>query len=269
MPSLRVNGVELYYELAGEGDPLVLVHGSWGDHGNWQPVVGTLRESFTVLTYDRRGHSKSERPAGQSSVVEDADDLAALVSELGLAPAHVVANSFGASVSLRAVSRHPATFRSLFAHEPPLLGLLDGTDFEPMLAEVSARVGAVVELLEAGDAEGGARLFVETIAFGPGVWDEQLTPELRDVFVTNAPTFLDEARDPDALRLDVAALAAFDKPILLTDGSESPPFFGPIVDLIAESVPHARRLTIEGADHVPHLSLTERYLKLVTEFAAS
>jgi pimeloyl-ACP methyl ester carboxylesterase len=78
--------VELYYELSGSGEPLVLVHGSWGDHHNWDPVVGSLSQSFQVLTFDRRGHSASERPAGQGSVFEDADDLAGLLEELGLTP---------------------------------------------------------------------------------------------------------------------------------------------------------------------------------------
>jgi pimeloyl-ACP methyl ester carboxylesterase len=62
MPHLRVNDVELFYDEAGDGDPLVLVHGSWGDHSNWQGVVPTLTQSFRVVTYDRRGHSRSGRP---------------------------------------------------------------------------------------------------------------------------------------------------------------------------------------------------------------
>src|SRR5438105_3899809 len=73
MSVTRVNGVELYYQSRGSGEPLVLVHGSWGDHHNWDPVVAALAESFRVVAYDRRGHSASERPAGQGSVFEDAD----------------------------------------------------------------------------------------------------------------------------------------------------------------------------------------------------
>ena len=53
----------------------------------------------------------------------------------------------------------------------------------------------MIELLDAGDEEAGAKLFVETVARRPGAWDEELTAELREVFVGNAPTFLDEARD--------------------------------------------------------------------------
>ena len=198
MAIARVNGVELYYEVSGSGEPLVLVHGSWGDHHNWDPVVVPLAESFRVVTYDRRGHSASERSAKQGSVFEDADDLAALSDHLELGPAHIAGNSFGAVIVLRAATRRPDIFQSLIAHEPPLFPLLAGTELEPALAEVQRRIGAVVELLEASDHAGAARRFVETIAFGPGAWDEQLTPEMRETFITNAPTWLDEVRDRDA-----------------------------------------------------------------------
>ena len=65
MPEQHVNGANLFYELIGSGDPLVLVHGSWVDHNSWQFVVPDLMRSFRVLTYDRRGHSLSERPLGK------------------------------------------------------------------------------------------------------------------------------------------------------------------------------------------------------------
>lgn len=113
----RINGAELYYELSGSGDPLVLVHGSWVDHTSWQLVVPDLARSFRVLAYDRRGYSLSERPLGQGSRREDEEDLAALVEALDLAPAHVVANSFGGSIALGLAARRPDLFRSLIVHE--------------------------------------------------------------------------------------------------------------------------------------------------------
>jgi pimeloyl-ACP methyl ester carboxylesterase len=100
VPEQRVNGAKLFYELNGSGDPLVLVHGSWVDHKDWQLVVPHLARSFRVLTYDRRGHSLSERPLGQGSRREDEEDLAALMEALDLAPAHVAANSFGRSIAV-------------------------------------------------------------------------------------------------------------------------------------------------------------------------
>src|SRR5436305_15046696 len=93
----RVNDVELYYERHGAGDPLIFVHGSWGDADNWALVAPALAERFDVVAYDRRGHSRSEQSAGQGATTEDVADLAALIEELRLPPSVVVGNSFGAA----------------------------------------------------------------------------------------------------------------------------------------------------------------------------
>lgn len=269
LPVARVNGVGLQYELRGSGRPLVLVHGSWVDHHSWDPVAESLARSFRVLTYDRRGHGGSEAPEGQGSVFEDAEDLVGLIEALELAPAHVAGNSFGGVVALRAAVRHPHVFRSLIAHEPPLFRLLAGTNLEAALAEVQRRVDTVVSLLERPDNEAAARAFVDTMAFGPGAWDSQLSAEMRAVYVANAPTFLDECRDPDGLQMDLDGLAGFDPPALLTSRAESAPFFGPVVDLLASRIPNADRMTIQGTDHAPHISMSDRYVELVTMFATA
>ncbi len=229
---------------------------------SWQP----LSEWFEVVVYDRRGHSQSERPAGQGSVHEDADDLAELIEALGSGPAHVIANSFGSIVALHAAIRRPEVFATLVAHEPPLVGMLAETQFEPVLKEVNRRVGRVIELLDAGDDEAGARLFVDTVARRAGAWDEELTAELREVFVGNAQTFLDEARDPDGQRLDLDRLRRFDRPVLLTTGSASPPHFSAIVDTIAAALPRFEIETIEGAGHAPHQTTTKLYIEVVRRF---
>jgi pimeloyl-ACP methyl ester carboxylesterase len=64
MATAMLNGVELFYEETGEGEALVLVHGSWGDHTVWDLVVPGLSKHFRVITYDRRGHSRSSAPPG-------------------------------------------------------------------------------------------------------------------------------------------------------------------------------------------------------------
>lgn len=120
--------------------------------------------------------------------------------------------------------------------------------------------------MDAGDDEAGAKLFVETVARRPGAWEEDLTAELREGFIRNAPTFLDEARDPDGQRLDLDQLRRFNRPALLTKGSASPPFLIAIVDTIASLLPRFEIRTIQGADHAPHQTTTEQYLALVKRF---
>src|SRR5215216_885841 len=121
MPTATVNGVRLFYVLTGDaGPPLALVHGGWGDHTAWDPVVPAFAERFRVLAYDRRGHSRSERPPGQDSIEDDVADLAALLEQLGLAPAHLAGFSFGAAIALRLAMTRPDLVRSAAAQEPPL-----------------------------------------------------------------------------------------------------------------------------------------------------
>ncbi len=266
MPIRRVNGVDLFYEVSGAGEPLVLVHGSWGDHHTWDPVVAPLTEWFRVVAYDRRGHSRSERPVGQGSVYEDADDLAELIEAVGLGPAHVVANSYGSIVALNAAIRRPGAFATLVAHEPPLVAMLADAASAPVAREVDRRVGRVVELLNAGDDRAGAKLFIDTVARRPGAWEEEVPAGLRQVFIRNAPTFLDEARDPDARRLDLDRLRWFDRPALLTTGAASPPFLTAIVDAIASALPQFEVEAIDGADHAPHQTRTRLYVDLIRRF---
>lgn len=269
MAIARVNDVDLFHELTGTGPPLVLVHGSWVDHHSWDAVAPALAESYRVLCYDRRGHSQSERRAGPGSVREDVADLAALIVHLDLAPAYVAGNSWGATITLRLAAERPDLFRGLIAHEPPLFALLaDDAVSASALAEVSARIAPVVELLEADEHEAAAKRFVETVAFGPGAWDE-LTPALRKAFVFNAPTYLDECSDPEQLTMDLEPLGRFPHPAQLSDGSESPPFFPRVVDVVLDALPRGRRYTFADAGHVPQVSHPDAYVEAVRAFAAA
>ena len=127
MPFQNANGIRQYYERTGSGEPMVLVHGSWGDHHNW---------------------------AG------------ALLDGLGLAPARIVGNSGGAIIALRMASKPPELFRSNALYEPPLIDLLDGRPaFRPMRQGFNDRVRPVTELLEAGENAAGAERFVNAVAF--------------------------------------------------------------------------------------------------------
>lgn len=267
MPIIAANGAPLYYEVAGSSNvPIVLVHGSWGDHHNWDMVVPALARSFRVLTYDRRGHSQSARVAGKGTQHEDAMDLAALLEALDFAPAHVVGNSFGAAIALRLACERADLFRSLTAHEPPLFALLEGQAIMQVpLVAMEERVGAVIELLSAGDEPGGARLFVETIAFGPGSW-ERLPESTRQTFVANASTWLEELQDPEWSTLDLRKLRRFTGPALLTRGDQSAPFFPAVVAQVARALPHVAQHLFAGAGHVPHLEQPATYVDVVTRF---
>lgn len=267
MAFAQVNGVSLYYELTGAHKvPIVLVHGSWDSHQDWEMVVPILAESFQVLTYDRRGHSQSERPSGPGSIREDVSDLASLIKQLDLAPAWIVGNSFGASIALRLASHHPELFRGLIAHEPPLFALLaDDQDLAPMLADAQQKLAIVVERIAAGDDALATEEFVEHIALGPGSW-AQIPFDYQQAMIENAPTFLDESRDPEQLTFDLETIKSFTKPTLLTRGDQSPPLFRPVVTKLAAALRHAQVVTLPGAGHIPHVTHPAEYVETILRF---
>lgn len=266
MQTETVNGVRLAFELTGSGVPLVTIHGSWSSHDTWSQVVPQLAERFRVLAYDRRGHSASERPAGQGSQREDVADAAALIEQLELAPAYVAGISSGAEIALLLAADRPDLVRGVIAHEPAFVRLLEGREkFEPMLSDVEQRIAPVLERIRSGDHVAAAELFVESVALGPGQW-AQLPPQLQATMIDNAPTFLDEESDPENGRLDVRSLDRFSRPVLLTLGDQSPPMFEPIVQIIAEALPNAEVLTFPGAGHIPHVTHPDAFVEAITSF---
>ena len=268
MAMANVNGVRLFYELDGTPGavPLVLVHGSWDSHQDWNAIMPNLRDRFQVLRYDRRGHTQSERPAGQGSIREDVDDLAALIEHLELEPAWVVGNSFGGSIVLRLAGKHPGLLRGVVVHEPPLFSLLaEDAEISPMLADVESTIKDVAERIASGDHEGATEQFVEKVALGPGTW-ATLPADYQQVMIENAPTYLDEVRDPDALAFKLNWISHFSKPVLLTVGDQSPPLFAPVVDYVSAVLSRGEVVRIQGAGHVPHATHPEAYAEAIAAF---
>jgi pimeloyl-ACP methyl ester carboxylesterase len=266
MAMVGVNGVRLAYEISGTGEiPLVLVHGSWLSRRTWDPIVPALAKSFRVVTYDRRGHSESEAPSGQGSVREDVADVAALIEHLGLAPAWVAGQSFGGSITLRLAGERPDLVRGVTAHEPPLFSLLAGDPaLAPMLEGFGQLIAAVGERIASGDHGGAAEQFVEE-GLGQGMW-AQFPPEDRQAIIDNAPTYLDEANDPDQVAFDLEWITGFPHPVLLTQGDQSPPLFPPVTTTLAQAMPSAEVRTLTGAGHVPHMENPEAYVETVSDF---
>jgi len=264
MPTITINDLRIHFEASGEGEPVVLVHGSWGDHHTWDGLVPELPDGLRVIRYDRRGHSASERPPGQGSIDEDVADLAGLIETVAGGRAHVVGNSQGAQIALRLASSRPELVRSLAVHEPGLWGLVPE---EPAVQSLQASIEPVLRLLEGGAHEDGARLFIDLI-LGPGAWDGLLSDAQRQAFVANAPTFLDEERDPAAYTIDPTRLAGLPAPLLLSTGEESAEAFHVVVERLAGALPRAERATLAGAGHSPHRTHPAAYAALLTSFWA-
>jgi pimeloyl-ACP methyl ester carboxylesterase len=266
MPTISVNGVQLFNELTGEtGPPVVFVHGAWGSHHSWDGIVPAFAETHQVLTYDRRGHSRSERPPGDLLVRNDEADLAALIEALDLAPAHVVGNSLGSLIAMRAAGSRPDLLRSLIAHEPSAFNLIEGDDqFADQLKQFHDESAASLAALDAGEIEEGTRLFIESV-MGPGAW-EQLPEPVKRTFMENAPAFHSQERDPDANRLSLDGVKRFEKPMLITYGGQSAGYFHAITSRLRDELPQAEFHCFERDGHVPYRTNPDEYVETVLGF---
>lgn len=114
MPFQNVNGVDLYYEVAGQGgDPVLLLHGLGSSARDWEAQIAALSARYQVIAADMRGHGQSGKPPGPYSVPGFAADVTALMKSLSLESAHVVGISMGGMIGLQLAVDYPGMVRSL------------------------------------------------------------------------------------------------------------------------------------------------------------
>jgi pimeloyl-ACP methyl ester carboxylesterase len=114
-----VNGLQMYYEVHGNGGPLLLLHGAFGAIDLWGPILATLAEHHQVIAVELQGHGHTadviDRPLGYEQM---ADDVAALLDHLGIAQADVVGYSMGGTTGLQLAIRHPDLVHKLVTVSP-------------------------------------------------------------------------------------------------------------------------------------------------------
>ncbi|GAA4589866.1 alpha/beta hydrolase [Planotetraspora phitsanulokensis] len=125
---MRVPGARLYYEVRGSGPVLLISQSGEGDAGRSRDMVDHLAAAYTVVTYDRRGLSRStlDDPAAGATVADHAGDVRRLLAEVADEPAFMLGCSFGAVLGLHLAIEHPEVLHMLIAHEPVAPRLLPG-----------------------------------------------------------------------------------------------------------------------------------------------
>jgi pimeloyl-ACP methyl ester carboxylesterase len=225
---VHANGTELYYEARGDGPALLLIAGGLADAGQFTALGGALAERSRVISYDRRGNSRSSAPAGwtTTTVEEQADDAAALLEALEVPAASVYGHSIGAPIALDLVLRRPEIVDRVILHDPALMSVLA----DP--GGVMAVVGPLVEAaMEAGGPAAAADAFYR---FAVGSALETLEPATYDrMKADGAVLFGVEFQTLSGWAVDGEALGRTRVPVLILAGAESPPFFREAADWLA------------------------------------
>ena len=120
---ITTEGDDLYFEVRGSGPPLLMISGGQGDAGFYTYPAELLADEYQVITYDRRGNSRSSRNVTDFSVAQQARDAVAVLKAAGHEKAVVFGNSGGAIIALELAARFPEVVTGVIAHEPPLLAV--------------------------------------------------------------------------------------------------------------------------------------------------
>lgn len=256
----------LYHEVRGSGPPLLCITGSTGDAGEWAQVAPALARELTVVIYDRRGFSRSPRPDGwtASDADEQADDAAALLAALGLAPATVVGHSAGGAVACALVARHPELVRHAVLYEPPLFAVLAGRD-----ELVAGLRGGIEQAMASGGPRRAMEAFMRAGA-GDEVferWSDLADPEERDRVLDNGAVLAAVELPWLACFVpDREAMAASGVPLTVVTGEENrDSWFGAAASWLAEGT-GAARAELPGG-HVGFVTHPEPFTDLVRRCA--
>lgn len=248
MGYVKAAGSDLYYEEKGDGPPILLVPPSGATASTWGAFADALADVGRVITYDRRGYTRSGGETVRSASVHT-QDAASVLEALGAAPAAVVGTSAGATIALDLAVRRPELVRVVVAHEAPWRALLHPT------ASGLGTLGRTLWLAARGrDVEATEVLlrYVYSYREGGSAWDA--FPEAwRRTARQNGKSVVADLRATLGSYPSAATLATLTTPVVCTYGSRSRRYMRSITRSLAASIPSATVREIDGAAHaVPY-----------------
>lgn len=251
MPFAKINGTELFYEVHGQGSPLVLAHGGASNHISWFRQVVEFREHYSVVTYDQRGFGFSEENGDFS--VSAVDDLRALLDHLGYERVALMGQSLGGAVVAGFASRYPERVHALVLSSTPA-GLIDTGRRAPAADEQPPYAEMVKGMIGQDDFK----------TRSPEM--HLLTTELIGV---NARVSAQRLNGTFYSRNDIAPIVAVGMPVLLINGDDDPRGTTGHMEKIAAQIPGSRLVIVPGGGHLVYLENPGPYNRHILDFLAA
>ncbi len=256
MPKISLDGVGIYYEVHGEGEPLMLVHGALASHTMWKYQVKDLSKSFRVITCDLRGHGESDKADPSNySIQLFAEDLNGLAEKLGVEKTHLVGYSMGGLVAAQFALDHPHRLHTLVLGGTP-------TKMPPAVYSWLARLtpGFMIKRI--------AKLTVPRLAYDP---KGKIAEEGTELMTT----WLSQAGKTVMIAVNKAGRAYFKKtpelssipvPVLIVCGEKDSLANG---EELHRLIPSAKLVIVERAGHYLPMERPEVFNRLISDFCVA
>lgn len=259
----EVSGGRLYYEVAGNGHPLVLNHEGIADCRMFDDQFTAFAQHYQTIRYDLRGFGQSTTPTAPFSFAED---LAELLRWLGVARAHVLGMSLGGTTSINLTLSHPEMVTALVLAGSGLDGFpMPQADHDPIRAEFEAAAAAE-------DVHRMAELAVRVWVVGTGRSAEQVDPAVRQRVTEMELRNLSRGGDGSlAQGLEPPACGRLDEirvPALVLIGDRDTPGIQRVAEELAVGIAGARKVVMPDTAHVPNMEQPAAFNRLVLDFLA-
>lgn len=256
----RINGAELYYEMAGAGEALVLLHAGIADGRMWDAQFEAFREHYRVLRYDRRGYGKSSMSAGDFSHRRDLRDL---MLHLGIEQAHLLGCSYGGRTALDFTLEFPGMVKSLVMVGSAPGGFQFEGQSPPQEAELEKAIAA-------GDLERTSELEVQIWVDGPKRSPDQVPAAIRDLVREMNQIALGwevQALGDDQPFSDSAQrLGEIHVPTLVLWGDVDVARVLAAGESMAANIAHAQKHIMAGTAHMPNMERPAEFNTVVLGF---
>ena len=247
--SVFINGDSLHYIDIGKGDPVVFVHGMFGDYRTWGAQMDTFAQNHRVIAYSCRyafpNNQIMDSTASTAgySVSDHAKDLAEFIKALNLQPAHVVGHSWGAYIALVATMDHPELVRSLTLGEPGVWSLLgDVPGGDTILNNFGTAFMPAEEAFKINDKEKGLKLFFAAV-MGDSLYFTNLPQGQREIMMANIKY------RSDAQPITCDDVKKIKAPVLLLQGDRSPLILPLIIGELERCLTKREKVTIPNSSH--------------------
>ncbi len=257
----EVNGARLYYQEAGEGHPLVLIHADIADHRMWNGQFSTFAQHYRTIAYDRRGFGQSQIGEGQYS---EPADLYGLLQYLNVDRVYLIGCSMGGSTTFDFTLEHPDMVDALI----PVSAIPVGYPFE---GEMPAKEMEMIEALKANDipqaAEIAAQIWVDGEGRNPDQVDAGVRNLLKEMYVNSLASM--EQRDNNQTWLKPYAngrLGEIQAPILFIYGDRDEPIFATVGEQVVKKAPHAQQVAFTNTAHMLNMEQPDEFNRIVLDF---
>ncbi len=257
--TVTANGYSFAYVEAGDGPPLVFLHGSLMDYRYWKNEVTYFAQGFRAIAPSRRHHWPTP-PVGpfRYEGADQTDDMIAFIEALKLGAVHLVGHSYGGYIAARIACLRPDLLSSLILIEPG--GPIEAQD--PGRSRIEDHKHGA-DLVRQGQAKAGIAHFLDTVCFEPK-WEDG-SEDYKAMTLTNARTITEQVKEirPTLLAKDLSRVCV---PTLLMIGARSVSPFPETLARIKELIPHAHHVSVPNASHLINVDNESAFLETLADF---